>query len=256
MTLRPWVAAALGLSTLAAWSPAAPGPTKYKLEVKTKITQDLTAIGQGSQTQELSNTGFVTVTERDSGAVRLVNIVVDSLQAGPGSPTTPEQLASVAGSKWHGTRNATGRLDSLVLEGDNPVAATLESLLRTLFPPLKKGTAAGTSWTDTTDAEGMLGVPIRTVTNLVTSADTWQGAKVMKLTGASATAISGTVQSPQGQLQIDGTGTGSIAWVIGNDGTLLNGTATSTSNMTVSIAVAPAPIPISVDVSSTTTLLK
>jgi hypothetical protein len=256
MTYRPWVAAALCLGTLAAWTAAAPGPQRYKLDVKTKVVQDLTAIGQGSQTQELSNTGFITLTERDSGAVRLVHVVVDSLLAGPGSNVTPEQLASVRGARWHGTRNPSGRLDSLVLEGENPVAAALEGLLKTLFPPLKKGTPAGQSWTDTTDSEGMLGVPVRTVTNLATSADTWEGAKVIKLAGASATAISGTVQSPQGQLSIEGSGTGNIAWLIGNDGVVLSGTATSTSTMQVSIAVAPAPIPVNVDVSSTTTLIK
>jgi hypothetical protein len=256
MTFRPWVAAALCLGTLAAWTSAAPGPQRYKLDVKTKVVQDLTALGQGSQTQDLTNTVFVTVTERDSGAVRLVNVAVDSLLAGPGSGATAEQLASVRGSRWHGTRNASGRLDSLVLEGDNAVAATLEGLLKTLFPPLKKGTPAGQSWTDTTDTEGMMGVPIRTVTNLVTAADTWQDAKVLKLTGASATAISGTVTGQQGQMTIEGTGTGSIAWLIGNDGVLLSSTATSTSSMQVTIAVAPAPIPVSVDVSSTTTLIK
>lgn len=258
MTFRPWVAVALSLGTLVAWSHAAPGPQRYKVEVKTKITQDLTAFGQGSQTQDLTNTAYITITERDSGAVRVVSIVSDSMQAGPGSPTTPEQLASVKGSKWHGIRNmATGRLDTLVLEGaENPVAGTLEGLLKTLFPPVKKGAVAGQAWTDTTDTEGMMGVPIRTVTNLATSADMWQGAKVMKLTGASATAISGTVQSPQGQLSIEGSGTGTIAWLIGNDGVLVSSTATSNSSMMVSIAVAPAPIPVTIEVSSTTTLLK
>jgi hypothetical protein len=256
MTYRPWVAAALCLGTLAAWTSAAPGSQRYKLDVKTKVVQDLTSLGQGSQTQELSNTGFVTLTERDSGAVRLVNIVVDSLLAGPGSNVTPEQLASVRGARWHGTRNASGRLDSLVQEGENPVAATLEGLLKTLFPPLKKGTAAGQGWTDTTDTEGMMGVPTRTVTNFATSAETWQGAKALKLTGASATAISGTVTGQQGEMSIEGSGTGTIAWVIGTDGVLLSSTATSSSSMQVSIAVAPAPIPVSVDVSSITTLIK
>ena len=258
MTFRPWVAAALSLGTLVAWSPAAPGPQRYKVEVKTKITQDLTAFGQGSQTQDLVNTAFITINERDSGAVRVVDIVADSMQAGPGSPTTPEQLASVKGSKWHGTRNmATGRIDTLIFEGaENPVAGTLEGLLKSLFPPVRKGAVAGQSWTDTTDTEGMMGVPIRTVTNLATAADSWQGAKVLKLTGASATKIAGTAQSPQGELQIDGSGTGTIAWIIGTDGVLLNSTATSSSSMMVTVAVAPAPIPISIDVTSTTTLLK
>lgn len=256
MTLRPWVAAALCLGTLAAWSPSPPGTQRYRLDIKTKIVQDLTAMGQGSQTQELSNTGFVSLTERDSGSVRIVTVTVDSLLGGPGSNITPEQLQAVRGATWRGVRAATGRVDNLVLQGENPVAATLEGLMKTLFPPLRQGAVAGQSWTDTTDSEGMLGVPVRTVTNLATAGDTWQGAKVIKLTGASATAISGTMQSPQGPMTIEGSGTGTISWLVGNDGVLLGGTVSSSQSMMLSIAVAPAPIPVSIDVSSTTTLLK
>lgn len=257
MTYRPWVAAALCLGTLAAWAPSAPGTQRYRLEVKSKITQDLTIVGQGQQTLESSNTGWVTVTERDSSGVAIVTVVVDSLSAGAGSNATPEQLASVRGSTWRGVRSAKGRVDSLVMTTpENAVAATLEGLLKSLFPPLRKGATAGQSWTDTTDTDGMMGVPVRTVTNLVTTEDTFQGAKVTKLTGASATAISGTVTGQQGQMAIEGTGTGNIAWFIGKDGVLLSSTANSTAKMEVTLAVAPGPIPISVDVSSSTTLLK
>lgn len=255
MTFRPWVAVALGLGTLA-WSAAAPGPHKYRIDIKTKITQDLTAMGQGPQTQELINTGFITLLEKDSSGQRVVRVTLDSLVAGAGSQMSPEQLKTVQGATWTGVRGANGRVDSLKLVVANDTAASMEGLLKTLFPPLRKGATAGQSWTDTTDSDGLLGVPVRTVTNLVTSAETFEGAKVTKLTGASATAISGTIQSPQGQVEIEGSGTGNVTWVIGADGTLLNGSGTNNQKMTVSIAVAPAPIPVTVDISSTTTLLK
>jgi hypothetical protein len=257
MTFRPWVTAALCLGTLAAWSPAAaPGPQKYRIDIKTRITQDLSAMGQGAQTQELSNSGYVTLLERDSAGARVVRVTLDSILAGPGSPVTPEQLNSVKGATWTGVRGPTGRVDSLALVNPNEVAGTLGGMLKTLFPPLRKGASAGQSWTDTTDAEGLLGVTARTVTNLVTAADSYEGATAMKLTGASATAISGTVQSPQGQLAIEGTGTGSVSWLIAGDGMLVSSNGTSNQKMTVTIAVAPAPIPVSVDITSTTTLLK
>ena len=255
MTFRPWVAVAVGLGTLA-WSSAAPGPQKYRIDIKTKITQDLTAMGQGPQTQELVNSGFVTLLERDSSGTRVVRVTLDSLQAGPGSQITPEQLKAITGATWTGVRGPSGRVDSLKLVEANDIAASVEGLLRSLFPPMRRGATAGQSWTDTTDADGLLGVPTRTVTNLAAAADTWEGAKVVKLTGASATAISGTIQSPQGQVAIEGTGTGSVTWVIGSDGLLLNGSGTNSQKMTVSIAVAPAPIPVTVDITSTTTLLK
>ena len=67
MTVRPWLVALVSVSALAAWTDAAPaGPARYRVEVKTAVTQDLTAVGQGEQKQEFTNTGFVTVTMKDS----------------------------------------------------------------------------------------------------------------------------------------------------------------------------------------------
>lgn len=258
MKFRPWAVAALCLGTLPAWTPTAPpaAPQRYRLEVKTKIVQDLTAMGQGQQTQEYSNVGYVTLTAKDSGDGQAVTVVFDSLQMGAGAPLTPEQVKGVAGATWHGYRGANGRVADLVLVGDNQVAQSVEGLLTQLFPPLRKGASIGQSWTDTTDAEALLGVTARTVTNLVTSNETVAGAKVVKLAGASASAISGTIQSPQGQVAIEGTGTGTIAWLIGPDGGLISCTGSSAQNMTVSIAVAPEPIPVAIEVQSTTTLIQ
>lgn len=254
MTLRPWLVAALSLGTLVAWT-GGPGPKRYRLDVKTKVTQDLTALGQGPQTQEFSNTGFVTLSAQDSAGGQAVTIVFDSLQVGEGSPLTPEQVKSVAGSTWHGFRGTNGRAE-LTLEGENPVAQSVEPVLNQLFPPLRRGATAGQSWTDTTDSEGMMGVAARTVTNFAAASDTFEGASVLKLAGASSTGMSGNVESPQGTVTIEGTGTGSAQWFIAVDGTLLHGTGSSSQNLKVSIAVAPEPIPVAIEVQSTAHLLK
>lgn len=256
MTFRPWAAAALCLGTLAAWTTPVVAPLRYKLEIKTKIVQDLTAIGQGQQTQEYSNVSFISLTAKDSSGGQAVTVVFDSLVLGDGAPLTPEQVKSVAGSTWHGFRGPNGRVADLTLVGENPVAQSVQGLLTQLFPPLRKGVPIGQSWTDTTDAEGLMGVAARTVTNLVTSSDTYQGAKVTRLAGASASSISGTVASQQGQIGIEGTGTGTIAWLIGTDGILLNSTGANSQKMTVSVAVAPEPIPVAIEIQSTTTLMK
>lgn len=255
MMLRPWIVAALSLGTLVAWT-GGPGPKKYRLEVKTKLTQDLTALGQGPQTQEFSNIGFVTLTARDSASGQAVTVVFDSLQVGAGSPLTPEQVKSVAGSTWHGYRGPNGRVAELTLVGENVVAQSVEPVLNQLFPPLRAGATAGQSWTDTTDSEGMMGVAARTVTNFAAASDTYEGAKVIKLAGASSTGMSGNVESPQGTVTIEGTGTGNSQWIIGGDGTLLAGSGSSSQSLKVSIAVAPEPIPVAIEVQSSTSLLK
>ena len=109
MTVRPWLVALVSVSALAAWTNAAPaGPARYRVEVKTAVTQDLTAVGQGEQKQEFTNTGFVTVTTKDSAGGQALTIVLDSLLPGEGSPFAGEMAKGAAGTTWTGFRQPNG----------------------------------------------------------------------------------------------------------------------------------------------------
>lgn len=256
MKARPWIVAALSLVTLAAWTPASSlAGRRYRVELKTSVVQDLTALGQGEQKQEFTNTGFVTLTSQDSAGGQAVTFVLDSLIVGDGSPIPPEEAKAAAGSTWHGFRGAAGRVADLKLEKDDRVAGAIEPVVQQLLPPMKAGTKEGQSWTDTTETDKS-GVSVRTVTNFLTSADSYNGAKVLKLAGAFSSAMSGQQESPQGTVSIDGNGSGTNTWLVGSDGTCLTASHSATQNISVSLAQLPEPIPVTVKTTGNVSLLK
>lgn len=256
MTVRSWVAPALCLSALVAWTWATPVTLRrYKLEVKTVVTQDLTAVGQGQQTQEFQNTSFVSVDTRDSANGKVATIVLDSVVAGAGSPLTAEAAKGLAGTTWHGFVQPNGRLTDLKVDGEMPMAQVVEAGLQQMFAPLKPGVREGQSWTDTTDSENA-GLAVRTVTNFQTASDNYAGAKVLKLAGASSGSISGEQATPQGSMTIEGTSSATTQFFIGGDGVLLGSQFSSLQNLSITVAQLPEPIPVTVKVEGTSSLLK
>lgn len=251
-----WMVVALGLGPLVTWAaPAPPAMRHYRLDLKTFVVQDLSVVGQGEQKQEFSNTGFIAVAAQDSAGGQAVTFVLDSLVVGAGSPIPPEAAKEAAGTRWHGFREAGGRIKDIKVEGESPVAGAIEPALRQLFPPMKAGTREGQSWTDTTDTDNN-GIAVRTVTNYQTSGDSYAGTKVLKLAGAFSSAMSGQQASPQGTLNIEGTGTGTNTWVVGADGTCLAATHSASQSLSISVAQLPEPIPVSVKTEATATLLQ
>jgi hypothetical protein len=248
--------AALSLATLAAWTPVSSVASKrYRVELKTSLVQDLTALGKGEQKQEFTSTGFVTLTTQDSAGGQAVTFVLDSLVLGEGSPIPPDAAKAAAGSTWHGFRGSGGRVKELKLEKDDQVAGAIEPALTQLIPPMKTGAKEGQTWTDTTEAD-INGVAVRTVTNFQTSADSYNGARVLRLAGAFSSAMSGQQASPQGTLSIEGNGSGTDTWLVGSDGTCLTASHAATQNISVSMAQLPEPIPVTVKTTGNASLLK
>lgn len=256
MTVRSWFVAAISLGTLVAWKPSMPAAMRqYRVELKTSVTQDLTAVGQGQQKLEYTTTAFVTLSTADSAGGQSVKMVLDSLLPGQGSPIPPDAAKSASGLTWHGYRQPSGKVSNLTLDGDSQIGGAVEPALRQLIPPMKPGTREGQQWTDTTDSENN-GISVRTVTNFQTSTDTYQGAKVTRLAGAFSSAMSGTQQSPQGTLNLDGNGTGTITWLVGADGLTVSASHTANQNISVSVTTLPEPIPVTVKTEATANLLQ
>jgi hypothetical protein len=257
MTIRPWIAASLTIVALAAWSPSAPPAVKrYRIDLKTSQTVDLSALGQGEQKNEVSTTGFVSVTTTDSAGGKALTAVLDSLLVGEGSPISPEVTAGAKGTTWHGYQAPSGKVGELTTATENPIASGLEGLIRALFPPVKPGTREGATWTDTTDSNTKNGLAVRTVTNYAASNGMLDGARVLQVAGASSLAVSGTQDGPQGSMAIEGTGGGTGTWYIGPDGTMLRAVYNGTQNLAISGSFAPEPIPVKVLVEGTSSLLK
>jgi hypothetical protein len=78
----------------------------------------------------------------------------------------------------------------------------------------------------------------------------------MKLAGAFSSALSGQRASPQGEVGIEGTGSGTTTWLVGSDGTCLSATYQSSQSISVTVAQVPEPIPVSVKTEGTATLLR
>ncbi len=254
MTVRPWMVAAACVAALAAWRSAPPaGPAKYKVELKTSVTQDLTALGQEMQKQEFSNTGYVTVTTRDSAEGEAVSIVLDSLVPGPGSPFASD-AAGAKGLNWHGYRPPTGRITDLTADRTIPIGVAMQGMVQQLIPPMKRGTAEGQSWTDTTDSNNE-GVQVRTVTNFQTTGAMVDGHKILKLAGSSSTALSGTQEGPNGSMQLDGTGSGTGNWMVGADGLSISSSFAGIQNISVTVPGLPAPIPVTVVLEGSSSLI-
>ncbi len=257
MTIRPWIAAALSVATLTAWSPSAPPVVKrYRIDVKNSQTVDLSALGQGEQKNEVSTTGFVTVTTTDSAGGKALVAVLDSLVLGAGSPIPAEIAAGAKGTTWTGFQCSNAAATELNTSSENPIATGLESLIRYLFPPVKPGTKQGATWTDTTESNTKSGLSVRTVTNYAASDGMLDGAKVLQVAGASSLALSGTQESPNGSMAIEGTGGGTGKWYLGADGTTLRVEYSGTQDLAVSGSFAPEPIPVKVLVEGTSSLLK
>lgn len=259
MMVRPWLVVASCLGTLSASAPATPPASQhYRVELKTSVVQDLTALGQGEQKQDFVNTGFVTVSAQDSAGGQSVTLQLDSLVPGESSPIPPDQAKVAAGMKWHGYRQPNGRVSGLKADAGSPLTAAIEPALLDLFPPMKRGTGEGQIWTDTTDVENN-GIAIRTVTNFQTSADSLKTGnkvlKVLRLAGAFSSAMSGQQAGPQGSMGIEGNGTGTTTWLIGSDGICISASHTTNQSISVTLAQVPEPIPVKVKTEGTATLL-
>lgn len=256
MMVRSWALAALSLGALVAWTPRPAAPLRYKLDIKSTQVINLAAMGQGEQRAEVTGTGFVSVTSTDSAGGQALTVVLDSIGLNAEAPIPPDAVAAAKGTTWHGFRGPNGRVGEFKTDTENPVASTVETALSQIFPPLQKGTAPGKTWTDTTETTRQGSIAIRTVTNFQTTADNVGGQKVTKLSGASASSISGSQESPQGTVQINGTGTANTSWLVGADGICLSSTYSGIQNLQITIAVAPEPLPLTVTVEGSAALLK
>jgi hypothetical protein len=256
MKFRLLVVATVSLGVVSAVHPAlAQSAKRYHLELKTSAIQDLSAMGQGEQKQEFTLTGQVSISATDSANGQSVSVVMDSLQASPGAPLPPALVQGLVGTTWTGFRAPTGRVAELKPTTEVPGSQLVEGALMQLFPPMVAGTAGGKAWTDTVDVD-QDGMGIRTVINFETSNDTHEGKQAVRLAGASSSAISGVQESPQGNLTIAGTGSGTISWLIAGDGSVVTGTFSQDQALEVSVPALPAPIPVKVHNEGTSAVIR
>ena len=220
--------------------------TRYKV-VQT-VTQDVdaTAAGGPKQHSVVKFTSYVQLTLTDTTGGRSIKMVVDSIHADSlpaGAPA--EMLAKAKGAIVTGFVDAKGKVSNVKANGDAG-GIPLTNLVSHLVPPVRPPLKMGDAWTDTTTSSNDTpGMSTKTVTNFkVTGSETRGGVKASKVDGAFSSSIVGTQETPNGSADIDGTGTGTLTYFIGPDGSVVGGNASSTSNLNVTLAAQGVSVPV------------
>lgn len=239
-------AAAVGLL---AWI-AAPLTTKYRIDQSLSQEIDATAAGGAKQKIAFSTSSFVTVTLADSGGGKVMRVVVDSMRGDSATPIPPAVLDSARGAEFRGFVEKSGKLTGLEPVGSANAAAQIQGLLSDFFPWTKPSLKVGESWSDTTaktNGTGTDSVTVRRVSAYKAAAnETRESRKAVRVTEDFTSSVAGTQPTPNGPAKIEGTGSGSGAYYVGNDGRYLGGSWQQQSSLKVSGSFAPQPLPITI----------
>ncbi len=240
----------------------APSTTKYKLETKLETIVDLTAMGQGTQTQNVSQLALITVALADSAGGKTMHVVIDSLASDIPLPGAAEAMAKAKGGWIHGFLDTKGHATISKTSADtNDFVAELKATMTSFFPRLKPNAKAGDSWIDTTAADtktSSRAVKSTTVTTYTAGgADTMNGEKASRIDAAFTSTAAGTVENPMaGSMNLESTETGTGKYYFAADGRFLGGTAQALGKATVKSPMVPDPIPLKLTRTSSITLIK
>jgi hypothetical protein len=253
MQVRAVLTAAGLVAGLAAFAAPLTPPVlqRYKVTETNHQVVDLSAVGQPEQTTHIVTSYWISVTSADSAGGRSLKLVIDSAHGDSiesAQPIPPEIFDSARGITATAWLSADGALEHLAGVGERGVQAA--NLLKALYPKLKPRAKNGDKWTDTTEStglgSGMFGsAQIRRVTNwAVNGEETVGGAKARKVDGAYSQSISGQMESGQGTMSVDGTGTGTVGYAITADGRPLRATIVLNLQLAIVVPQVPEPIPV------------
>jgi hypothetical protein len=177
-----------------------------------------------------------------------MDAVLDSMKVDSTSPIPQSVADSAKGSRWHAVVSPQGKISGLTAGTKTTAGGQFESVLSGFFPRVKTGAKPGDAWTDTLDYasdQGPATFTMRTVTNYTApGTEARGGVKALKVQAAYSAARTGTVHNPQGEMNIEGNGTGTGTYYVGTDGRFLGGESKDSTNLSVVAPFAPAPIPI------------
>lgn len=265
MQARPLLTALLVVTGLAAFAAPITPPTTLRFKVTETNHQvvDLSAFSQPEQVTHIVTSTFVSVTVTDSAEGRSYRLVIDSAKAdtvNSPQPIDPAVFDSMRGISATGWMGADGRMQNIVGVGERGGQAV--NILRSLFPRMAPRARVGDQWTDTTEITGqgqglMGGAVTRRITNWAVSGEqTVNGVKARKVDAAFSQSISGEMQSGQGTMAIDGTGTGTSTYFMAADGRQMGANTSMSIQISITIPQAPEPIPVNGTIISVVTPLR
>ena len=239
---------ALGSGTPGA--PAEPTTTRYKLEIKSETTIDLSVLGAPVQVQTVNLSAWMMVRLADSAGGRSLFAKVDSMLFDGTAPVTRESLDSVKGAEVRGFVNGANKLSNLtVTPSTSMLAGQVQGLMHNFFPRMKAGAKVGETWLDTTtvrDETGGNNTTTVVVTNYTAGGvESQAGVAAVKLATTGTSTVTGTLESPAtGTMELEGNGTSTGTVLVGPDGRLLGITSSANHDQRIKLSMAPALIPV------------
>jgi len=246
---------------IAGLSLSAPEPAKYKVDQRVESRIDLSAFGQGEQVQNQAFVWFISISYSDSAGGTVLHAVLDSAQVDMGMMPVPQaSIDSLKGTVFHGWMDPTGRVQSLSVSRPSTLASQVEGALKGFHPRLKAGASAGQTWIDTLDVDTktvQASTRTRTISNYTMGgAETLNGVTGTKLEASFTSSQTGTMETPAGPADLQGTATGTATFLAGTTGRYPGGTSTSSGDATISGSFAPAAIPVKTTSTTTVSLIK
>jgi hypothetical protein len=228
---------------LAALAPHLAGTTTTRYQVTQRMEQevDASSVGGPKQAMVVKTTSFIAVTLTDSASGKAMKVVVDSVRADSLPPGLPADslIKKAKGAIFTGFVDASGKVTDLKGGGESLQGLQMESLLRDMYPRVRKGIKTGDAWTDTTTTNNKIGggeMSARTITNYKAGAnETVAGLKATRLDANFSSVIAGSQATAGGSADIEGTGTGTANYFVGPNNEFLGSTSNSTSNLSVTI---------------------
>ncbi len=226
----------------------APSVNRYRMDLKGEQVLDLSGMQQPDQRQNYGMSSFIVVSLRDTVAGRAVDVTLDSMQVDSGSPIPPVALDSARGATWHALLSRSGKLSGLTPGAKGGASGQVEGLLWTFFPRVGMGVQSGDTWTDTTAyqvTDGPATFAVRVVTNYSAAAtEPRNGIDALRVQAAFSSSRSGAVETSQGQMNVDGAGTGTGTYYVTRDGGFLGGETVEQATLNVTSPSLQRPLPI------------
>ena len=234
-------------------APSSPTTTlKYKISIVALSTIDLSAMGAGEQKNTSGFTGYFTMSLQDTTGGKALTVLLDSMKVDSATQGLVQLQAAADSSKgatWHGLLTEKGKIDNLALVQGGPGAQQFEAVLAGFFP---RGAAhtkkKGAVWTDTLSYSSTSDGGSTTIKMMTTFTAAGEGpygtGKALTINTTSITSSVGSQESPDGDMQMEGNGTGVGVYYVSKDGKYLGGTNTIDSDIMITLTQAPAPIPL------------
>jgi hypothetical protein len=243
-------------------TPTAPITLRYRIESKTEQVVDLSAMGQGSQTNAFTQVAIISITLNDSASGKVMHAVVDSITTDAPMPGLAEAAQKAKGAWLHGFVDGWGRTKIVATSADsNDVVVQLKNSLARFFPIVKPGSKEGDAWVDTAKVDSKTAqqtMKTSTVTSYKRGAAGPRGGEsATRIEASSETKGAGTMENPMaGTMDVELNDAGTETFFVTADGRYLGGESKSEGKSLVRTPMAPDAIPVKISRTTMVSIIK